>query len=343
MTSPLEYNQQLLAYLQVWRQLLEQGANLTAGLPSPTSSCAPPGFPAMPGMPPGMPFMLPGATNPPMPQTLPFTPPTPNSPTPPSPTDYGQQLFGYLQAWRQYLEQSPGTTPPPPPPAPPAPAQPAAPSSQPSGQPASTQPTQQSGLTAQQPSSGLEIPPKVLSAAINQLGNQQPFENSLDEDTVLKNPHLKGPFNEVGTRFDRAGSLFNRGSNAVATPQEAAMTNAASGSPAADGATGVTSASNSKLLQALNQGATAHANTDSLLGRTGINQASMSPSDAMVFLPGALGGTQITELPFTVDVARDAAPPAVAAPRPAAPPPAIRLPRTAFSGLQGRVNAPRPD
>jgi hypothetical protein len=30
---------------------------------------------------------------------------------PPSPADYTQQLFGYLQAWRQYLEQATGATP----------------------------------------------------------------------------------------------------------------------------------------------------------------------------------------------------------------------------------------
>jgi hypothetical protein len=48
-------------------------------------------------MPPGMPFMPPVAPTAPL--------------VPPSPTDYTQQLFGYLQAWRQYLEQMAGARP----------------------------------------------------------------------------------------------------------------------------------------------------------------------------------------------------------------------------------------
>jgi hypothetical protein len=90
MTNPMNYNQQLLNYLQAWRQLLEASAALTSGMPMGPS---PMGMPPMPSMPP-MPFM------PPM--TAPGTVPPGASP----PADYSQQLFGYLQAWRQYLEHA---------------------------------------------------------------------------------------------------------------------------------------------------------------------------------------------------------------------------------------------
>lgn len=85
-TSPLDHNQQLLAYLQTWRQLLEQSMAM-AGLPVAATPSA------MPAASPGMPFM----------------PPVP--PVTPAPADYTQQLFGYLQAWRQYLEQVTGAVP----------------------------------------------------------------------------------------------------------------------------------------------------------------------------------------------------------------------------------------
>jgi hypothetical protein len=103
-TSPADHNQQLLGYLAVWQQLLEQTMALLGGLPG----MAMPGV--MPSMPTGVPFappQAPGATHP----TVPI-----------SPTDYAQQLFGYLQTWRQYLEQAAAA---PRPPAPtPGPAQP---------------------------------------------------------------------------------------------------------------------------------------------------------------------------------------------------------------------------
>jgi uncharacterized protein with NAD-binding domain and iron-sulfur cluster len=89
-----DYNQQLLAYLQAWRQLLEQWMAMTAGSPFPTAPFVMPTAP-----PPGGPFM------PPMP---PMSPAVPVSPIPPAPADYTQQLFSYLQAWRQYLEQMTG-------------------------------------------------------------------------------------------------------------------------------------------------------------------------------------------------------------------------------------------
>ncbi|WP_237071999.1 hypothetical protein, partial [Mycobacterium avium] len=47
------------------------------------------------------------------PPAAPFTPPA-AAPAPmppaPAPADYTQQLFGYLQAWRQYLEQMAGAS-----------------------------------------------------------------------------------------------------------------------------------------------------------------------------------------------------------------------------------------
>lgn len=104
--STPDYNQHMFAYLHAWRQFLEQWAAMTAGFPFPTAPFAWPTVPFMPAggqfMPPTAPFM------PPMP---PFAPPTPAAPAPPAalgppaPADYTQQLFGYLQAWRQYLEQ----------------------------------------------------------------------------------------------------------------------------------------------------------------------------------------------------------------------------------------------
>jgi hypothetical protein len=98
-----DYNQQLLHYLQNWRQLLEQWAAMAAGSPFLIAPhMAPGGGQFMPPMGPFMHFMPP----------LPMGPPTgPVSPAPPAPADYAQQLFGYLQAWRQYLEQAAGAGP----------------------------------------------------------------------------------------------------------------------------------------------------------------------------------------------------------------------------------------
>jgi hypothetical protein len=87
--SPDQY-QQLLAQLQVWRDLLERSTAPMAGL-APNVPFMPPGMPAMPT---GMPAMPPAAPL-----------------LPPAPADYAQQLFGYLQAWRQYLEQTAGAPP----------------------------------------------------------------------------------------------------------------------------------------------------------------------------------------------------------------------------------------
>jgi uncharacterized protein with NAD-binding domain and iron-sulfur cluster len=85
MTNPTEYTQQLLAYLQAWRQYLEQATG--AETPGQPYQPAPWPIPATP----------PASFVPPM-------PPTPASPMTILPTDYTQQLLAYLQAWRQYLE-----------------------------------------------------------------------------------------------------------------------------------------------------------------------------------------------------------------------------------------------
>ena len=112
--STPDYNQHLFAYLHAWRQFLEQLMNLTSiGYALPT---VPSGWPPAPFMPPG------GQILPPMP---PFMPPVMSQPPaapvpPPAPADYTEQLFGYLQAWRQYLEQATSATPGSRPPCPPA-------------------------------------------------------------------------------------------------------------------------------------------------------------------------------------------------------------------------------
>lgn len=109
-TPTSDYTQQLFAYLQAWRQLLEQWTmGMTAAPPFPT---APFVMPMVPFMPPGGQFMPPAV--PFMPSAMPFMPPptaAPVAPTPPAPADYAQQLFSYLAAWRQYLEQMTGATP----------------------------------------------------------------------------------------------------------------------------------------------------------------------------------------------------------------------------------------
>jgi hypothetical protein len=102
-----DYNAQMFAVLQAWRQFLEQWA---AMMPSP-SPTVPFLWPTVPFMPAGGQFMPP--TAPLMSPMPPFTPPMPAAsapPMPPAPADYTQQLFSYLQAWRQYLEQMTGAS-----------------------------------------------------------------------------------------------------------------------------------------------------------------------------------------------------------------------------------------
>jgi hypothetical protein len=94
-----DYSQQILAYLEVWREILQQSTTAAAGL----APMLPTGMPFMPPMPP-MPTGVPGMPGmPPMPPAGPVVPP--------APADYAQQLFSYLQAWRHYLEQMAGATP----------------------------------------------------------------------------------------------------------------------------------------------------------------------------------------------------------------------------------------
>ena len=105
-TSTPDYSQHMFAYLQAWRQMMEQWAAMTAGFPFPT---APPAWPTVPFMPTG--GQLNRRTAPFTPPMPPFAPQTPAASAPPAtlgppaPADYTQQLFNYLQAWRQYLEQ----------------------------------------------------------------------------------------------------------------------------------------------------------------------------------------------------------------------------------------------
>lgn len=127
--SPMDESQQLLAYLQAWRKLLEPLSTMTSGM--------------TPGMTPGLPFPAAPWPMPTMPMgvpivpSMPTMPPSPTSPIAgppiaPSPTDYTQHLFGYLQAWRQYLEQATRAAQGPPPPATPGPST-APPAEQPLG------------------------------------------------------------------------------------------------------------------------------------------------------------------------------------------------------------------
>jgi hypothetical protein len=97
MTSPSEHPQHLLAYLQAWRQYLEQTAGATTRPPAPWG---------VPAAPPAAQFPPPAAAM--------------------SSPDYVQQLLGHLQAWRQYLEQTMRAVAPPqsPPMSPPAAAAP---------------------------------------------------------------------------------------------------------------------------------------------------------------------------------------------------------------------------
>ena len=90
MPSPADHGQQLLAYLQAWRQHLEQTVGGTTATHHPPAAA----------------------------WGMPAAPPTPaaaagvHTPTPP--IGYTQQLLAYLQAWRQYLEYAAGQSYPPP-------------------------------------------------------------------------------------------------------------------------------------------------------------------------------------------------------------------------------------
>jgi hypothetical protein len=95
--NPTDYTQQLLTYLQAWRQYLEQApGTLAPGQPYPSTAWP------MPATPPAASY------SPPMPFVPPMPPAAAAPPTSILPTDYTQQLLAYLQAWRQYLEHAMG-------------------------------------------------------------------------------------------------------------------------------------------------------------------------------------------------------------------------------------------
>ena len=82
MPSPADHGQQLLGYLQAWRQYLEQTVGDATGTQHP----------------PAVPWGMPAA------------PPSAGVHTPVPPIGYTQQLLAYLQAWRQYLENATGAS-----------------------------------------------------------------------------------------------------------------------------------------------------------------------------------------------------------------------------------------
>jgi hypothetical protein len=210
-----DYNQQLLCYLQNWRQLLEQWAAMAAGSPFLT---APPVLPTAPAggqfMPPTAPFMPFMPFMPPMPPTAPV------SPAPPAPADYTQQLFSYLQAWRQYLEQQTSAIP----------ASPQAwTAQQPTAVPANDggksgprppdvpippdDPTGSKGVLQSDDHEGSgPIPPKVVPRAPSNVHQSQLSDISLDPaaipfDRPFDGPFdgpFEGPFEGPGERFQMA-------------------------------------------------------------------------------------------------------------------------------------------
>ncbi len=194
MTSPMDYNQHLLSYLQAWRQLLEASAAMASG-----SSGLP--IPPMPG---GMPPM------PPTPFMPPMEPPGTSTPGASPPTDYTQQLFGYLQAWRQHLEQAigaaPGTTPQP------TPAQPTG------GQTTTTEPTgsqstgsQSTGSTgsqstASQSSFGAIKPPLEARPPKNPWGGTRVVDSNFG--SRFSEMLATGPERRYGSADIRSGTAF---------------------------------------------------------------------------------------------------------------------------------------
>jgi FAD dependent oxidoreductase len=304
MTSPMDF-QQLLAYMQIWRQLLEQTTNVVPGLP----------FPAFPT--PGAPLVPPVVTSSPMPPTGAFGPPPGLNAMPPAPADYAQQLFGYLQAWRHYLEQSAGPAgplaqPTTQPPLPTLPPQPPLPPTQPQ---MPTQPNQQQSGSTPQPSpvpqqsnGGTTIPPKiVLANALDQFGNQLPIEGSLDREALLEQrAPLRRPITELGSRGNFQ-SLFGRSADTSVTTQAAASD---------AGANSMTS--RAQLGRAIDETQSDIAIPGSHFGLRGADGARASHS---LMTPSAVPGT----------------------PRQASQRPAAHV-RTAFSGLADRVApAPRTD
>jgi hypothetical protein len=201
MTSPsTDYAQQLHAYLQAWRQYLEQ----TVGAMPPPPYVQPPAW-AMSAAPPPAPFMPP-----PMPAAAGGSTATP-------PTDYTQQLLAYLQAWRQYLEQTTGAAaaglPHPPPASPP----PVAPLLQPC--PITTPPPNDpppdapppNGPPRNGPPPNAWSPRPASSASTSQgLEYVVPEQGWMSQFSLAKEPaHLEGePVRGSGSRYHSSRSLL---------------------------------------------------------------------------------------------------------------------------------------
>ena len=105
-TPTPDYSQQLYAYLQTWRQSMEQWAAMPPGPSFPTApplahgaECRPHAIRTARDAVHATAAGRFGATHPCWYHR------------PPAPADYTQQLFKYLQAWRQYLEQMTGARP----------------------------------------------------------------------------------------------------------------------------------------------------------------------------------------------------------------------------------------
>lgn len=207
MTYPFDQNQQLLGYLQGWRQLLESLAAAASAMAHPAS---PSGMPPMP----------------PYPPVVPSGPPT--TPAIPVPTDYTQQLFGQLQLWRQHLEQMTG-----------APPVPAPPSTTPTSENASAIGMGQPGKPSRVPTepdnpgggrtsipmslyvnrSEPTPPPRVERAPVNQSGTQVPYglTSTPDHDSLAIRPSNEGGSVRV-PGFDRQPAVMARGPRTVTGP-----------------------------------------------------------------------------------------------------------------------------
>jgi hypothetical protein len=215
MTSPsTDYAQQLHAYLQAWRQYLEH----TIGAMPPPPYVQPPAW-AMSAAPPPAPFMPPPAPfmPPPMPAAAGGSTATP-------PTDYTQQLLAYLQAWRQYLEQTrcaAATGPPAPPPdAPP-----------PNAPPPVAPPPVAPPPVAPPPDALL---PRPAASASNPEGLEYvvPEHGSMSDIAFYKKPrHPEGePFPESGSLYHSSRSLLPSSPTAEYQPNSAYLSAASAAS-----------------------------------------------------------------------------------------------------------------
>nr|WP_237159168.1 hypothetical protein [Mycolicibacterium rhodesiae] len=199
-TPSPDYLQQLFAYLQAGQQLLQQWTTMSGAPQLPTNPFMPP---------------TPAAGHP-MP-----TMPLPAQPAPSGP-DYAQQLFGYLQAWRQYLEQMAPT--------PPAPAQ-ASPAAPLFGGPVQAAPHPHHGGGPDVPTkpddngsksnvlkdqnSGPTPPPEVVVGPALRNSTQLPESQRLEI--------LIPPFLDTGNQIDRLGQGIVAESPTTSSAQAAAV------------------------------------------------------------------------------------------------------------------------